>query len=262
MPENGTWIRDFRSHHTIDDLKKSGFRVNQDAPDSHNLQCWDDSSIMLTSRGLEMTAYKLPQPKVVHTWDGRELIYPYSGAVLDTFGGFVPNLYQPGRLVIACSLPQGGIIPSAWLYFQEHPHDAGATLGRDELFELDIFETGLSGAVPFWGMTFTLIRGTGYEWPYPGNPDADYYCDIASARLYGRKFGRGNYLHYPEIIWDGRGNFFWRLNGVDICHTYTDLLPGIKPYLKLSLMVTQNIVSPITWIVESVIYQGAIIDNQ
>lgn len=201
--------------------------------DRHNIQTWDMDCIQFKPFGyMTILSEKLKHPIIEKTWDGKTYEKTWrSGGVTGTS---VIDIYNPGVIACVSNIPQGGFVPSWWLYFEEHPHDKGATLGKDVLFELDGFESGPSSDQSSRCVFFTIHHGNGY----PHNswtPGWQYHRK--NLKIYGSFESR---QHLTMAAWDGKGRFVWFLNGVEVFDHTIDLVPGMKPTLKLTQAVTRD----------------------
>lgn len=186
-------------------------------------------------------AYGQTNTRIQHNWT-------YKSTACHSHDKFRLDIYKPGRIVVKSTLPKLGCA-SVWLYSSENPGDFGkewipqidrAGIPKDYYFEIDIFETFRNWTGQRIGM-------------------AGHYGDTQKNRKMKNESVCGKFsgYHYPEIRWDGNGNWEWFLNNVLI---HTEYIPfpdpklyKIYPYLKMTYMVMEPWPAEITysaWFVE------------
>jgi len=168
--------------------------------------------------------------------------YNHQSGWIDTKAIKTFDIYKPGRIVCECTLPQGKAVPAIWLFFAERPGDPHKPK-RSVYFEIDIFETGPSRHIDKNVVFFSAHQGTGAT--------REEKTLFSSTRVLG-KFDDGAF-HYPEVEWNGRGLWTWRLNGVTVKRLRFQQEPDLKPYLIMSLQVTRPILEGVaTWQIKSI----------
>lgn len=185
-----------------------------------------------------------PNPAPAHQYP-----WVYWSMACNSFDKFRIDIYHPGRIVSKCTFPKYSW-PSIWFYLSMNKSDWSKDLlpiDKQHLgefyFEIDTFELQMN---PDQAM-FTGHYGTQTD------------RRMKASHLYWKW---DNAWHYPEVRWDGQGNFTWYLDSV-LVHRANIPLPacGAYPYLKLTLAMAgdyPDIQYPITWKAEYVKIDGII----
>jgi len=154
--------------------------------------------------------------------------YTHSSGRCDTKDKVVIDVYKPGRIISKCTIPQEGPVAAIWIYFEEHPQDRHHP-DRDVYFELDIFESEPrkpESVDSKKGVIFTHWLGK-------------YMSDAAHKTIW--MFKRFSSTHYPELTWDGKGTFTWKLDGVCMKKVKLELPDNLEPYVIYSLGVATDL---------------------
>jgi hypothetical protein len=156
--------------------------------------------------------------------------YTHSAGRCDTKDKVIIDVYKPGRIISKCTIPQEGAVSAIWVYFEEHPKDSHHP-DRDVYFELDIFESEPrkpESTESRDGLIFTHWLGK-------------YQSDAIKETIWMFKTLTKDKFYYPELKWDGKGNFIWKLDGVTMKKVSLNLPTKMKPYVIYSLGVASDL---------------------
>lgn len=240
--KNPTWNFDFTKMDKRDVFRH--FKPNLPWPyDEDNLSIYNKNCIDCTTKGLVLRVKKIPvlmqeilYKKYVETMESWGTVTRkdepwthYGGAV------HMPeavNLFKPGILRVVSTLPQGKVVPAAWLYLNE---------GNGNILEVDMFETGPSRIKRDHVVFFSHHKGA---------------LDHNNYRLKTSQFWiktMGTYT--TEIRWNGYGTFEFYINGVLMQKSNMPILVSKNPYLFLTNAVTQPLYFNKEFIIESITYK-------
>lgn len=216
---------------------------------SENNDYYTDYDVTLNNN-LKLVAH--PDTTVYFNWDtwdwsyeqksGYTQKYTHSSGRCDTQDKVTIDVYKPGRIVSKCTTPQEGAVSAIWIYFEEHPHDAHSP-DRDVYFELDIYETEPRKPEDRGSIKAAIFT----HWLGKYQADASHQGVWLNKRLKG--------YHYPELSWDGKGNFVWKLDGVTVKKVSLNLPVDLKPYVIYTLGVASDLVTNSNSVVEWSVYE-------
>lgn len=157
----------------------------------------------------------------------------YTSDACHSYDKFRLDIYSPGRIQVKCTFPKYGCA-SPWFYYSENAGDFvkpwrksidKSTLPREVYYEVDLFET-------FKERLFSRVA-----------------CSIHFGKQKDRKMkttglaGRFHGWHYVDVFWDGKGNYTWKVDGVEIHKAFVPLptCEKIYPFFKLTLMAMEKL---------------------
>jgi len=182
-----------------------------------------------------------------HKWN-------YLSNACNSYRLFRLDIARPGRIAMKCTLPLLGCA-SGWLYSAQNKGDyekgwllpIDKTMPRDYYFEIDLFETFYQ-----FGLKRLVFSG--------------HYGTQAN-----RKMCTTGILtavegwHYPEVVWDGRGTWYWYLDGIFIVKQTIPQPADVFPYFKLTFAVMEEFPSNIEmseWKVDYIKFSSVISLNE
>lgn len=177
----------------------------------------------------------------------------YTSDACNSYDKFRLDIYSPGRIQIKCTLPKHGC-GSPWFYYSENTGDFlkpwrksidRSALPREVYYEVDLFET-------FKEKIFERVA-----------------CSIHFGKQNDRKMktngiaGHFSGWHYIDVIWDGKGNYSWMIDGIEINKVLVPLptCEKIYPFFKMTLMAMDKLpdgVDSSTWKVDWVKFSKTI----
>jgi len=210
----------------------------------------NQTGLVLSSRRMDSVIYFDKEKYALYDPLDHEVIpsnvkpYYFSSGRIDTQFMRHFDLGQPGRMIVTCTLPQGYVCPSAWLFFSEQPGDAHHP-GRYTYVEFDLFETGPTRYKPFPCVYFTSHRS---------KSDKAMIRKCKTKELH-MSFDPDS-IHAVELVWDGKGHFTWLLDGVVMWRSCYTMPKNVYPYLILSLGIFDPFFGSIDWHIDRVQFKG------
>lgn len=186
-----------------------------------------------------------PIPEPIERWK-------WKSDACNSWQKFRIDIYKPGRIVTKCTLPNYGCV-SPWIFIAMQKLDFNnqwlleidrPTVPRDYYFEIDTIET--------------FVKEVGFNVHY-GVPRQNKHVNICQT------FNETEY-HYPEVRWDGKGNWKWYLDSVLVSNQTVTQPEDVYPYFKLTYGVFWNqqppsYINKMTWKVDWVKFSDNLITD-